>query len=373
MNPLRMARAVGLLILLIAPHALAAEEPVAPDNPYADRPQTCKGCHATLGPDDALKLADGTEISVYVEADAIGHSVHADELTCTDCHRTMSKYPHEPVQAETDRQYRLDMAQTCNQCHYDYFTHMLDSMHFQQIREEKLEAPTCVDCHGNHDIKDPSEPRQAISDQCAECHEEVAETYAASIHGESLAKGTEHAPTCTDCHGAHAIAPAKNVEFHAGSYTICANCHGDPEKMADVGLSPNVLDTYMDDFHGMSNLIYTEVGHIPERPMATCGDCHGVHDVQKLAEGEEESVARERVAEMCNECHEGSTEAFAGAWMGHEDPSLFGSPLVWLVMWGYRILIPVMILGLLVHIFMHFYRAAVESVEEEAKTWHEKK
>lgn len=359
------------LTLLLAMGAPALAQPASDageeDHAYADRPQSCRGCHATLGPEDAIKLTDGSTISVYVDPDTVEHSIHGNELSCTDCHRTMRDYPHEPVAIPNRKQYRLQMAQTCNQCHYDYFSEVMESVHFQKIAGDDLNAPTCVDCHGSHDVQDASEPRLAINEKCAECHAETAETYANSVHGKALAKEAEYAPTCTDCHGAHAIEEASKGEFQMGSYQICATCHGDAEKMAEYDLSTNVLDTYLDDFHGMSNLISVKVGHVPAQPVATCGDCHGVHDVEKLTAEEGTEVARERVADMCRDCHEGATDSFAGAWMGHEDPSLSGSPLVWIVLWGYRILIPVMIIGLLIHIFMHFWRAAVESVRRSSK------
>ena len=363
MNALRFLLPAFVLSVGGAASAQDAED----ERPYADRPQTCRGCHATLGPEDVIKLTDGSTISVHVDAAVIEHSIHGSELSCTDCHRTMRGYPHEPIALPNRRQYRLQMSQTCNQCHYDYFQELLGSVHFQKLREDDLNAPTCVDCHGFHAIEEAGEPRLAINEKCAECHQESAEIYADSVHGQALAKGAEHAPTCTDCHGAHGIEEASKGEWQIGSYQVCATCHGDPEKMAEYELSTNVLDTYLDDFHGMSNYISVKVGHVPANPIATCGDCHGAHDVEKLTSEEGTKVARERVADMCRKCHDQATDAFAGAWMGHQNPSLSGSPLVWVVMWGYRILIPVMILGLLIHIFMHFWRAAVESVRRSSK------
>jgi hypothetical protein len=361
---------VKILVLAVASAALggfAALAHASEEHDYQDRPQDCAGCHATLEEDEGFELADGTFLSARVDEDSLTHSVHGSDLECTDCHRRMRGYPHEPVRALGEREYRLEMAQTCNRCHYDHFTHLLDSMHFEQIREENLDAPTCIDCHDNHAIQPPSEPRLAISDRCATCHDEIAETYAASIHGQSLAEGFEDAPVCTDCHGAHAIEGAKNETFHAGSYQICAKCHGDEEKMEAYELNTNVLRTYLDDFHGASNHIYTKVGYIPERPIATCGDCHGVHDVQRFEHKEDAVAIRERTTEMCQSCHEDADSSFAGAWLAHEDPSLQSSPFVWAVLWGYRLLIPLMVIALLTHILLHFWRAAVEHAQKGAQ------
>ena len=55
--------------------------------------------------------------------------------------------------------------------------------------EGNLDAATCTDCHGSHDIPVPNEPRQRISHTCEQCHSEIFNEYVESVHGEALFPG----------------------------------------------------------------------------------------------------------------------------------------------------------------------------------------
>lgn len=387
------------LILLLVAGGLASAEAAPGESGesgadlYPDRPRTCEGCHERAQ-DDAVEFEDGGSVSAHVDPVVHANSIHGPDgadMVCTDCHRRIRSYPHLEVRYANEAEFRARMSATCNRCHFPSFTAYRQSEHFVKRSETQSEAtiqelwerveaapesdpeaearledlvvqtssnaPVCVDCHGGHDVQAVDGPRRELTQSCNGCHEDVAATYADSVHGRSHEEGIEDVPVCLDCHGSHAIAAPKTRSFHVGSYQICAECHGDREMMAEYGLTANVLDTYLDDFHGSSNFLYLKVGHIPADPVATCGDCHGVHDVQHFDREQGEDAARARVSEMCAECHEGATESFADAWMSHSAPTFAKTPIVWMVMWGYRILIPFMVLGLVIHISMHIFRA----------------
>lgn len=319
--------------------------------PDQSRPDDCKGCHSTLT-DEVVPLADGTMLSVYMDPHTVAESVHGTELECTDCHRQVGDYPHGPSKYESLRDMRVTRSKTCNRCHYSLFEQVMDSMHFAQLEAGNPDAPTCVDCHGAHDIAKPGGPRVAISERCGSCHEDVLHTYAGSVHGTSLTDGNEDVPVCTDCHGVHGIEDPTSKAFHAGEHEICAKCHADEERMHEYGLSANVLSTYMDDFHGTSNYLYAKVGVKDGRPVATCSDCHGVHDIRSMDDREEVASMVGRTEQMCVKCHEGATDDFAAAWLSHGEVTLEKAPLVWAITWGYRIMIPLIMLGLVLHILM---------------------
>lgn len=355
--PARVAAVLFARTFLVAGAAQA--QPVD-DDPYADRPRTCEGCHA-LAQHDTFELRDGTRVSAYVDPATHAGSRHGRggaDMACTDCHRRINKYPHDPVRAKTRHDYRVQQSLTCYRCHFRHFTHFLDSVHFAQIQEGNEDAPSCVDCHSAHSIRDTeSEPRLTISKTCGRCHEKVAKAYAASVHGRAADEGDPDVPVCTDCHGTHEVRATKNRAFHAGSYLVCARCHGDAERMRQHDLTADVLDTYLDDFHGSSNQLFIEVGYVPAQPVATCADCHGHHDVQAIHGKSGARAARKRVSQMCARCHKGASASFADAWLSHSAPTFAATPLVWMVQWGYRILIPLMLLGLIIHIALHLYRA----------------
>lgn len=394
------ASVLGALVALSASSWAApppASPPAATAPDYSDRPQTCEGCHE-LAVDDFVELDDGTRVSVHIDPAVHGRSVHGvdgAELTCQDCHRRVRRYPHEPVAYADEREYRARMSKVCYRCHFKFATQYLDSNHFAKLRKERsnlyvegfialLEAedetalaeveamdtgtdkhaPVCVDCHDSHDVQKANTPKRRISQVCKSCHQDVEETYAKSVHGRSLSEGVDDVPVCTDCHSSHRITKAKTSKFHAGAYEICADCHGDDERMKPYELSTEVLDTYLDDFHGSSNLLSLATGKLPTDPVATCADCHGYHDVQSFDREAGEAAVRARVSEMCANCHEGATESFADAWLSHSAPSFSHHPLVWAVMWIYQIAIPLMVVGLLLHIAMHLLRAALRPKEQ---------
>lgn len=348
---------------------------VARAQPVSERPPTCEGCHAEAEEDEAIELADGTRISAAFDLSAHQASAHGGagaELACVDCHRSarLREYPHRKPTAASGRAYREAQASTCQRCHFDAAKDLSGSVHAGEPPEEGPEKPdhpepTCVDCHGAHEVPAGEPSRESGNRTCGSCHEEAEEVYADSVHGKDrVVEGvdpkvrSEDLPGCIDCHAMHRVEAAQTPAFRAGTHRICAECHGEPERMARYGLSSEVLDTYLDDFHGASNHLYINVGFIPERPIATCADCHGSHDVRTSDPEESAEQARERTLEMCRECHEGAADSFSDAWLSHSDPSLSETPFVWAVLWGYRLAVPAMVAALIVHILLHFHRAA---------------
>ena len=320
--------------------------------------EDCLSCHADSA--DQIKFKDGSKKKVHVDRKAWTSSVHGDKLSCTDCHSEITGYPHKKVTAEDARDYTLKLGNVCQDCHYAHYTRTLDSIHYEVLKSGGRDAPTCVDCHGSHAIKNPKSPRIEINNKCGSCHADVAKAFMGSVHGKALAnENNQDVPVCTDCHGAHAVAGPAKANFHENAYQSCAKCHSDAEKMKKYGLNPDVLDTYLDDFHGSSNRLYAMGAGKPGKPIASCNDCHGVHDIQSFktisAEGVK-NTARERVVNACRNCHPGVPPAFADAWLSHYKPTLQSAPLVWAVKWFYRVVIPLIMFGLVLHILLHLWR-----------------
>jgi predicted CXXCH cytochrome family protein len=179
-----------------------------------------------------------------------------------------------------------------------------------------------------------------------------------SVHGRHLiAEDNQDVPVCTDCHGAHGIRDPRSAMFHVHAHEICARCHGDTERMARYGLSTNVLRSYLEDFHGHSNQLYAHGAGRPDRPLASCTDCHGTHDVHSLA-GDSEAI-RERVVLVCRHCHEDVPEAFADAWLSHYAPTLASAPIVWTTEKGFHLLYLLLLGGLALHVLLHLWSRRV--------------
>ncbi len=80
----------------------------------------------------------------------------------------------------------------------------------------------CTGCHEVSDEHPDAGPAPTLSASCADCHDELASTYAASKHGGNA--------ECAECHNPHAALPAAwmaGVQMNGA----CFKCH----ELADVG------------------------------------------------------------------------------------------------------------------------------------------
>ncbi len=166
----------------------------------------------------------------------IDATVHA-QFACVDCHYSgYDDYPHNKIVHRVN----------CSECHEEQRHEYEISSHFKALAKGNLEAPNCVDCHGFHDIQQPSEQLsgQAAIDTCAKCHADealtqrfelkadVLKSYSTSYHGEMYKLGFEgdDYATCVSCHSNHAIMGKDDPESTINAANIvktCAACHDD--------------------------------------------------------------------------------------------------------------------------------------------------
>lgn len=324
------------------------------DEPVYPADAECKTCHALLTSERVLP--SGETIDLHVDLEVLRNSVHGvhqveelgyNPLLCTDCHTDISRYgfPHPELTAEDARTLSLEMDQTCQTCHAEIYEEQLDSVHGRAQEEGVDVAATCTDCHGSHDIQVPDEPRERISHTCGQCHSTIYEEYAQSVHGAALlGEQNPDVAVCTDCHGVHSIEDPTTPIFRVQSPTLCAGCHADEEMMSKYGISTDVFDTYVADFHGTTVQLFEKQSPEHETNKAVCYDCHGVHNI--LAANDENSqVIRENLLETCRQCHPDANANFPDSWTSHFRPSLENNPIVFLVDWFYRLLIPAVIGG----------------------------
>ena len=167
--------------------------------------KTCLACHGI--PDRTVELANGEVLPLYIDREGYNASVHGEnKLLCTSCHTNISGYPHPQLAANDYRDFQIDRYAACRECHPEQYQATLDSMHATELAGGNREAPLCTDCHGAHDVSNPHEPRQAISVTCSKCHAAIFEQYKTSVHGAALLdESNPDVPTCVDCHGVHNI------------------------------------------------------------------------------------------------------------------------------------------------------------------------
>jgi predicted CXXCH cytochrome family protein len=283
-----------MFVVLLAAQTAWAQEPT-PDAASTVAPipnETCLACHTQH--DLQMVLPTGHSLSVTVDPAQLDGSVHGD-LQCQQCHTDIAGYPHGEIAIEDHRDLQVHYSQTCANCHSEQASQQVDSVHARVRAAGIDEAAVCSDCHGSHDVQPisrlqhPDIPGTASAETCQQCHSGIHEQFVNSVHGDALLSGNPDVPTCIDCHPAHTATDPRTLEFRLQSPAMCGECHADKALMAKYGLSTEVFDTYVSDFHGTTVMLFEKT--TPDQPTnkAVCIDCHGAHDIQ-VAHGDESTM-----------------------------------------------------------------------------------
>jgi cytochrome b subunit of formate dehydrogenase len=232
------------------------------------------------------------------------------------------------------------------------------SVHGAALLRGDARAPTCVDCHGAHDERhgfDLSSPvnKMHVQQVCAKCHPSENVTFTASVHGAALQKGNKDAPACTDCHGEHSILSPKDpkspVATRNVSARVCSSCHGSLRLTEKWDLPRDRAQTFADSFHGLA----ARGGAVE---VANCASCHGSHDILPSS-NPASKVNPANMAATCGAsgCHPGANARFAVGSV-HVTGTSKDSPLIYWIATIYLILIFGVIGGMLLHNLLDFLR-----------------
>jgi hypothetical protein len=318
----------------------------------------CLSCHSH---GNQMVFKNGEFISLLVHPAEIRESAHIN-VGCSDCHFGYSSEDHPRRRFGSVREYRLSSSEICRRCHFDKYTKVSESIHYSLINVGRLDAPTCIDCHGGHVVSSPGSNRLSIVNKCKTCHDDIYNTYSLSVHGDALInRHNKDVPTCIDCHSSHSIKDPYLSEFHNYIPDMCSNCHSNDAIMGKYGLSTEVVNSYLSDFHGLTLSLYREEDQTrnwTDKPMAVCTDCHGTHDIISMS-GADLHVIKKNLLKRCQTCHRDASENFPEAWLSHHKPSLKFSTFVFLVDKFYRIMLPLMVVGMLFHILLQIWRYLV--------------
>jgi predicted CXXCH cytochrome family protein len=309
----------------------------------------------------------GQPLALTINQTDFSASVHGGEkVACVDCHSNITSFPHPEVTASSPRDFSLEMYPTCQQCHAEQYQRVLDSVHQKALAAGNNSAAVCTDCHNPHTqirMTDKNtgnllpEARLSIPDKCARCHSTIYDTYKTSVHGAALSQGNPDVPTCIDCHGVHNIQNPTTNTFRNSTPFLCAKCHTDNSIMGKYDISTNVLNTYVADFHGTTVKMFEE--NYPYQPTnkPVCTDCHGIHDIMKVDDPKAGIAFKKNLLVKCQQCHpNATTETFTDAWLSHYEPSPQVFPLVYYVNLFYKIFIPAVLGGMIFYVLTDIYR-----------------
>ena len=328
-------------------------------NPATRGPQFCATCHATE--------VSQYNLSIHGRAHA---QMNGDAPTCQSCHGLA----HQVVAASDAKSpvSKANLPDTCGKCHSNptlaakYMFAVAkpveaysSSVHGRAIQQGNLNAASCNDCHGVHDILPLSDPRSKIWKQnvaltCGQCHKDVYDIYRASIHGQAVAAGALEAATCTDCHGEHRILapgnPQSSVYLANVSQVTCSRCHANTQLMASFNVPASRVPTYEDSYHGVAS-------RSGQQTVANCASCHGVHNIFPSRDPRS-TVNKANLAKTCGKCHPDAGQRFTIGPVHALPTTTAGGRVLDFVKAFYLLAIPVILAFMLLHNFLDWWRKA---------------
>ena len=334
----------------------------------------CSACHGSHQIQSAAARPDALCATCHkTEAKRVAVSIHATARgdgkrtlpTCTTCHTAHAVKSHRDPASSTNRAH---IHQTCARCHADpkviaeeriarprVIPLFEQSIHGRAIRQGKLQAATCTDCHRAHEIRRGADPASSIfkanvAETCGQCHGKEAGQFQVSVHGVAVSRGVFAAPTCTDCHGEHTIAGTREPESRVSPLmvsTTCVACHEAVAVVEEFGLAARRGTTFFDSFHGLAVRGGSTVA-------ANCASCHGTHNILPSADARS-TIHPSNLPMTCGQCHPGAGPQLASARV-HVGPGMGEHPLVALVRQIYLVIIFGTIGGMALHNGLDFLK-----------------
>ncbi|MBE0539658.1 MAG: cytochrome b/b6 domain-containing protein [Ignavibacterium sp.] len=218
------------------------------------------------------------------------------------------------------------------------------------------DAAGCINCHSAHEIIKGTDSRSSvyrlnIPNTCGKCHTEIKDEYVESIHGKLVMQGNGDAPSCTNCHGEHNILNVKDpnapVAFQNVSIQVCSPCHESMKLSEKYGLSADRFKTFSQSYHGLA----LSGG---SASVANCGSCHGVHNI-KPSSDPTSMVNKNNLVKTCGKCHPGANETFTQGNI-HVTLEKADEPILYWISTTYIILLISILSGMFLHNVIDLFR-----------------
>ncbi len=223
-------------------------------------PETCGRCHQNLDLTTKYEMLYGKAVELYqssVHGKASLGGVYV-AATCNDCHSAngTSHRIMGPGHLESSINH-FNIPKTCGKCHRNIEKDFWEGIHGKLVNRGETDAPVCTNCHGEHGIISPGDPRSPVSPTrvaqatCSPCHESAflnekygvetgrLQTWVDTYHGLKSRAGDVTVANCASCHGAHRILPQDDPtsSIHPSNLQeTCGNCH--PDISATMATTP---------------------------------------------------------------------------------------------------------------------------------------
>lgn len=273
-------------------------------NKYSISSQGCLSCHLDkkrfekIGKSNLVSFVENYKTSTHANIISQG----GEAATCVDCH---DNHMIQNVKSANNKVSKKNLPNTCGTCHDDIVKDFKKSMHGQTLKDGMKYAPTCTDCHGEHNIESvdiSSTGKLATKEKCMDCHvknEEIIKAignensdivqYEKSAHYLALLNGNDKAATCSDCHGAHLMSEPSDPNSKVNKINQANTCGAS-------GCHPNIAAEYKESVHGKA----LTNGNL-ESPV--CTDCHGKHQIIRTDDPTSKVAHGKNVAKLCSDCH----------------------------------------------------------------------
>jgi cytochrome b subunit of formate dehydrogenase len=248
-----------------------------------------------------------------------------------------------------------------------------NSVHGKALRNGNKNVASCIDCHTAHEVSKGTNSISSvnkinISKTCGKCHIDIAKEYEQSVHGKLIAKGFSDAPTCTNCHGEHNILrhddPKSPVAFQNLSAQICSECHGSLRLSEKYEIASNRFSTFQDSYHGLA----LRGG---SAAVANCASCHGVHNIKNSSDPTSK-VNSKNLIETCGSCHPGADANFTKGKI-HVTLEEAEDPILYWISYIYITLIVSIVGGMFVHNLLDLIKKSSIKKQKQAGKIREEK
>ncbi len=284
----------------LRPVVLAGLTLLVPCRGYGQTTNSCLDCHAAL-PDPLGVTPEKFSQDIHAQKGLSCVSCHGGDPTSDDPDKAMSKKAGWKGKIE-----RKQIPHLCGGCHsdpsyirqfnpslrVDQLDQYRTSVHAKRLAAGDSKVAVCIDCHGVHDLRAPSDPRSTVNPvnvaaTCARCHADVEymkgypiptdqfAKYNGSIHHEALVvRGDLSAPTCSTCHGNHGAVPPGVDKVQ----NVCSNCHTFQDQMYEKSSHKKAFQAASLPgcvvCHGNHGITYPTDAKLGTGPEAVCMRCH---------------------------------------------------------------------------------------------------
>lgn len=315
----------------------------------------CRSCHGEMsfmigGRPDPVSTCARCHSLQSPTGSVDGHAIalragNTNAPTCVTCHGSHDVLSRrDPI----SRTHPANVPAQCGTCHGPSLKTFREGVHGSlSDPKEGLNTATCTSCHTAHSVAAAALPWSTVApgrvaNTCAACHLEAGVQFAGSVHAIATARGSSHSGTCVDCHGSHAILPPVAPASVTPALPVSGVTCARCHGSVELTELHRLPASVVADFQGSFHGL---AGALGDRRVANCASCHGYHDVRPSWDPQSR-ISSANLATTCSQCHSGAVAGFARGGI-HHLPRTTGHRIVDLARVMYQMMI-VAVIGLMV-------------------------